>query len=437
MGSRAAWVLGICFGGGNLVGANGAGSRIERPGLHRALAEQQPVQARRRGVVFRPEFNDVLVSEYGSSEVTSVDPSTGAKTLFAPIPPRLNSGPSEIAVNSQGDVYVKEHAGGPIYRFSSNGAPLSPDSFFPPSCSSPAGMAFDSADNFYVTCIPTSFDGKILKFAPNTFTSPTVFASGLPTLLGIQFNPAGKLFTAGFDCGKIFEVAPGGTTLGSHTQWASGLNCPANVAFDPASGDVFASSTDSVVRISSPGNVTTFASGFPWDGVVGDCDGTYALDFDPQGCLYVDEFTSGELWRFCPSGSSPAPSYPAPRFASPVRASPRAGPQAVRQRWQSHERRPCPSACGGLVHAAEAGFGRPLRAPVGGIRPACDRLRRHQSRQRGPGGRKDPLFALRYRDGDGRGLRPEPGWRRCNARHAASLYRSVQRRFRYRRRNSH
>jgi Big-like domain-containing protein len=244
------------------------------------------------GVVYRSATNDVLVSEFGASKVTKVDASSGAKALFATVP-----SPDEMAINSSGHVYVKEHPSGPIHRFSSTGAPLSPASF-PAPCAGPAGIAFDSADNFYVACFP---GGTIFKFAAGTFTSPTVYASGFPSLEGMDFSPADKLFVTDFLGGRVFEVTPGGTTLSSHTQWASGLTCPLNVGFDPLSGDVFASSGDRLVRMPSPGTVITFATGF-----TGGCAGAYDLDFDPTGCLYADDFTMGLIAKFCPKVGPPA-----------------------------------------------------------------------------------------------------------------------------------
>jgi sugar lactone lactonase YvrE len=249
------------------------------------------------GVVFRASTNDVLVSEYIGNKVTKVDATSGAKSTFALVP-----FPDEMAINSTGDVFVKEHPAGPIHRFSSSGAALSPATFAAP-CTGPTGVAFDSADNFYVAC---SASGTIYRFAAGNFTTSTVFASGFPSLEGMDFSPGGALFVTDFVNGRIYQVTPGGMTLAAHTQWASGLSEPLNVGFDSLSGNLFASDTDKVVRITAPNVVTTFASGFtPTPG-----GGTYDLDFDSKGCLYVDDFTKGELWKFCPKVDQPIRATP-------------------------------------------------------------------------------------------------------------------------------
>jgi hypothetical protein len=256
------------------------------------------------GLVYRIPTNDLLVTEFDSGEVTSVDALSGAQAPFAAMP-----SPDEMAINSLGNVYVKEHNSfGPIHRFSPTGTPLGT---FPAPCSGVTGIAFDALDNFYVACNDT---GEIFT---NAETAPTVYASGFPSLEGMDFSPTGKLFVTDWLNGRIFEVTPGGTTLADHVQWADGLNQPLNVGFDTLSGDLFASSTGRVVRIPSPGNVTTFASGFAQ---------AFDPDFDALGCLYVDDFPAGEIWKFCPGNVEP------PRVAQHFKGFRAVGGAATRER---------------------------------------------------------------------------------------------------------
>jgi len=245
------------------------------------------------GLLFRSPTNDLLVSEFGADRLTKVGASSGAKSLFASL-----SAPNEIAIDSLGNVYAKSHPSGPIFRFSASGAPLSPSSFASPCPNFTSGLAFDATNNFYVGC---DGDGTIYKFAAGTITSPTLFASGLPGVEGLRFDGSGHLFTTDFQGGRVFQVKPGGTVLADHTLWASGLNCPLNVAFDPVSHNVFATGTDRIVRMSAPGVVSTFATGFTSTA----CAGAYALDFDPAGNLYVDDYTAGAVWKFTRVTSHP------------------------------------------------------------------------------------------------------------------------------------
>jgi hypothetical protein len=241
------------------------------------------------GLRFRGGTNDLLVSEFGADRITKIGASTGTKSAFASL-----VAPNELAIASGGNVYAKSHPSGPIFRFSSAGAALNPPSFASP-CTGQfgetSGLAFDASNNFYVGCADA---GTIYKFAAGTVTNPTLFASGLPDVEGLRFDGSGRLFTTDFPGGRVFQVKPGGTQLSDHTVWASGLNCPLNVAFDPVSHNVFATSTDRIVRMSAPGAVSTFATGF----TATSCAGAYALDFDPAGNLYVDDLSAGAVWKF-------------------------------------------------------------------------------------------------------------------------------------------
>jgi hypothetical protein len=248
------------------------------------------------GLLFRATTNDLLVSEFGANRITKIGASSGTKSSFASL-----AAPNELAIDSQGNVYAKSHPSGPIFRFSSSGAALSPSSFASP-CTGQfgetSGLAFDATNNFYVGCADA---GTIWKFAAGTITSPTLFASGLPDVEGLRFDGSGRLFTTDFPGGRVFQVKPGGTQLSDHVVWATGLNCPLNVAFDPVSHDVFATGTDRVVRMSAPGIVSTFATGF----TAAACGGAYALDFDPAGNLYVDDLTAGAVWKFTAGDTTP------------------------------------------------------------------------------------------------------------------------------------
>ena len=248
------------------------------------------------GLLFRAGSNDLLVSEFGANRLTKINASTGTKSTFASL-----TTPNELAIASGGSVYVKSHPSGPIFRFSAGGTALTPASFASP-CTGQfgetSGLAFDASNNFYVGCADA---GTIYKFAAGTVTNPTLFASGLPDVEGLRFDGSGRLFTTDFVGGRVFQVKPLGTQLSDHTLWASGLNCPLNVAFDPISHNVFATSTNRVVRMSAPGSVTTFATGFTST----PCAGAYALDFDPAGNLYVDDLTAGSVWKFKRATSHP------------------------------------------------------------------------------------------------------------------------------------
>jgi len=230
------------------------------------------------GLIYRRPTDDLLVVERSGNRVTRVDVTTGAKNTFATV-----SSPSYMAINSTGDVYVNPgDLGSSVSRFSSTGTFLG--SFL--AAGFPEGIAFDSADNFYVA---DNITGNIYKYAAGAFVSPSVFAGGFSAYLGMAISPVGRVFIGEFNRASFFEVTPGGTTISSHILWAGGIAQPSNIAFDPISGSVFVTTGSSVLRLLSPGVATTFATGFT---------SNVDLDFDAHGNLYVDDSETGQIWKF-------------------------------------------------------------------------------------------------------------------------------------------
>ena len=116
-------------------------------------------------------------------------------------------------------------------------------------CFGPSGMAFDQSGNMYVA---TYFEGNIYKFGPSGGTaSPaqrltaTPYPSGTSgdCLSGLAFSKDGQhLYMARQFCGNggdVIEISP---TDGSMLRTvAGGISCATGLATDPISGDLFVS----------------------------------------------------------------------------------------------------------------------------------------------------------------------------------------------------
>jgi alpha-amylase len=116
----------------------------------------------------------------------------------------------------------------------------------------------------------------------------TTFATGLPSVRGLAFAPAGdfgaKLYAA--SNGQILRIEPNGS--GATFASSALLNGAAALAFDPVGnfgGDLFAAnlSTQSILRVTEMGAVSTFATGFA------SLTGPDCLAFDELGDLYAVE----------------------------------------------------------------------------------------------------------------------------------------------------
>ncbi len=166
-------------------------------------------------------------------------------------------------------------------------------------CFGPTGMAFDSSGNMYVA---TYFEGNVYKFGPSggaagsanrITTSP--YAS-TDQLSGLAFSKDGQhLYMArqfGGGGGDVVEIS---LTDGSIIrEVVGGISCATALATDPISGDLFVSQpctpptgSNNIVRIINPQAVSPSTSIYASPGQSSD------LTFAPDGTLYTTSYNAG------------------------------------------------------------------------------------------------------------------------------------------------
>jgi sugar lactone lactonase YvrE len=234
------------------------------------------------GLEFDRSTEGFYVGEYNGDRVTYID-ADGNPSFFANVP-----FVDELALDRTSTfLFAKEHyITGPIHMFDTGGTllgtiPLPDDGF-------PTGISFDSKGNFYAALTPDTilvFDASTLP--PNT-PVPSLYATGFPSLEGMRIDPGDNLFVTEHVQGFVVQVVP---PSGPHITWVSGQDVPINVAFDPCTDNLFVSNvgSGSILRVTSPGVFTTFAT---------DLLSPYAIDFDLDGNLYVNEFDTGRILKF-------------------------------------------------------------------------------------------------------------------------------------------
>jgi len=163
-----------------------------------------------------------------------------------------------------------------------------------PQCFGPTGMAFDHSGNMYVA---TYFEGNIYKFGPSGGTaSPAQLVTTTPypstnCLSGLAFSKDGQhLYMARQFCGEagsdVVEISP---TDGSIIrELVTGIGCATALATDPLSGDLFLSQpcnlpvgSNNILRISNPESASPTTSVYASPGQSSN------LAFAPDGTLYT------------------------------------------------------------------------------------------------------------------------------------------------------
>lgn len=134
------------------------------------------------------------------------------------------------------------------------------------------GIAFDTADNFYVA---SQSEGAIMKSSSTSLNLR--FVTDLDTPQDLVLDESGNLYVAEYSTGTIRKITPDG----ANTPFATGLDAVYGLAFDDA-GNLFASlHLSGEIRKISPAGVVD-----PTPVVTG-LNGPYDLEFDASGNLYV------------------------------------------------------------------------------------------------------------------------------------------------------
>lgn len=203
----------------------------------------------------------------------------GSPTTYA----ENQAGPSGLAFDHSGNLFVTDTTGGNIFEFTPGGS----ESTFASGLSQmEGGIAIDGAGNLFVTS-----GTDILKFTPGKVES--IFATGLSNPGGLAFDTAGNLFEADTGSGNINEFAPNGTP----GTFAYGLSYPVGLAFD-SHGNLF--TTEFL-----DGNIDEFTPGGTEIAFSGGWLYPQALAFNASGSLYLFQgsYQDSSVIAFTPDGT--------------------------------------------------------------------------------------------------------------------------------------
>jgi DNA-binding beta-propeller fold protein YncE len=151
----------------------------------------------------------------------------GTRTVFGTTPGQTFG----LAFDGAGNLYAADAFDVTIYKFAPDGTRtvfVGPSAFT--STQLPAGLAFDSSGNLFVSTLGNRPNDAILVFTATGMES--TFATDLNNPHGLAFDAAGNLFVAETirdTGGDILEFTAGGQQI----VFASGLNRPEYLTFGP------------------------------------------------------------------------------------------------------------------------------------------------------------------------------------------------------------
>lgn len=263
------------------------------------------------GALFTAGFNDGLAS--GSRFST-----------LAPISPF--GGPTGVAVDSVGNVYVTDQGNSTIRKITPGGnvttlagavaiAGTADGTGIAARFDNPAGVAVDATGKLYVAdtrnhmirvqcaarceCVEKIFisynDGTIRSF--DTAGVATTFATGLNSPKGLAVN-AGFLYVANSGANAIVKFPAGG---GSASAFSSaGLNGPYGIVFDGAGNLLVANYTSSTLQKLN-GSTGVPLAPFPVTSV--NMNGPFGVVVDAAGNLYAASHNNNTIQKFDSAGN--------------------------------------------------------------------------------------------------------------------------------------
>jgi DNA-binding beta-propeller fold protein YncE len=218
--------------------------------------------------------------------------------------------PSDIAIDSNGNVYVADSENDRIQKFSSSGTFItkwgsegSGDGEF----NNPDGIAIDAQGNVYVA---DSENDRIQKFS-SSGTFITKWGSegsgdgefNNPT--GIAIDAQGNVYVAAHWNDRIQKFSSSGTFItkwGSYGRGDGEFIGPHGIAID-AQGDVYVADNENyrIQKFSSSGTfITKWGSEGSGDG---EFDRPFGIAIDAQGNVYVTEIHNDRIQKFSSSGT--------------------------------------------------------------------------------------------------------------------------------------
>jgi len=186
------------------------------------------------------------------------------------------SGPSNMAIDASGNVYVTNYTNNTISKYNSSGTYLS--TFGSGAVmSAPVGIVFDSSGNAYVLNTSSAGNGTVYKYNSSGVYQSTII-SGLNQALGIDIDASNNIYIADAGANTVKKYSTSGTLILSLPT--TNLSAPSGVTVDGA-GNIYTLNftAGNITKYNSAGTFqSTLITGF---------SGPYAITTDGAGNIYV------------------------------------------------------------------------------------------------------------------------------------------------------
>jgi DNA-binding beta-propeller fold protein YncE len=270
--------------------------------------------SRPMGVAVNPDGDRVYVTSSDGPRRVQVYDRAGHKT--GTLTPPAATGPAHVPVYvavdpKTSEVYVSDRAAQAVYVYGPNGAYRS--TFTPRGelggTWQPLGLAFDPAGLLYVTEVSTSPHRVLVLRHDGTLVRTIGAGTGLSFPNGLAIGPAGNIYLADSNNGRLVIYSPTGKQLATVNRGvaAGDLGLPRGVAFDHNNRFYVvdtASHTIKSYKAADPHDTTPMPAYTGTFGAEGQLDGTFeypnGIATDPHNRIYITDRENNrvQVWTY-------------------------------------------------------------------------------------------------------------------------------------------
>ena len=206
---------------------------------------------------------NVYVADTGNSQIVKINPQGSASVLTISGLGTALSFPAGITVDGSGTLYVADSGNNRIVTVTvaGSGTVVSTPSV---TLSSPQGVALDQSGNLFIADTNNNRIVELAAAGTASVVSITGLSTALNTPTGLALDPVGNLYIADAVNSRIVKVAAGGTAGAalSITGLATPLDTPRGVAVDGL-GNVYIADTNNhrIVKVTSGGAGSPLSTG--------------------------------------------------------------------------------------------------------------------------------------------------------------------------------
>ena len=170
-------------------------------------------------LAFHPITGALLVIDFGHQQVLSVNPRTGASSVFTTIPGGASAGPNVLTFDQAGNVYISDSFQGTIWKTGPGGGPatawvanpLLTTTGVPPFGAN--GLAFNNAGDAMFVCNTGNDSVLRIPVAGGNASAPVAFAYSINGCDGLIIDDDDNLWLAANQADEIVVLNPEGRVI--------------------------------------------------------------------------------------------------------------------------------------------------------------------------------------------------------------------------------